>query len=144
MLSIGPAADARPDGQGLEGLSDGDAATSLSTLKEWFRESEEALYSSRRASQRDRDYVDGKQWTSAESRALKQRGQSDAVYNRMRAKVDTIVGVEQQMRSDPRAYPRIILGVMLVLSVLLIARGALEPPTRLTGSDGNPILRASS
>lgn len=78
----------------------------LGRLKTWFEESEDALYPARRASERDRDYVDGKQWTAPELEALAKRGQSDAVYNRMRQKVDTLVGVEQEMRSDPRAYPR--------------------------------------
>jgi len=83
-----------------------DNISTLEELKTWFRESEDALFASRQDSERVRDYVDGKQWTADEINALNARGQSALVYNRMRQKVSILIGVEQQMRADPKAYPR--------------------------------------
>lgn len=56
--------------------------------------------------ERDRDYVDHKQWTSAEATILKDRGQAAVVMNRIKPKVDFMRGMESQSRSDPKAFPR--------------------------------------
>jgi hypothetical protein len=53
-----------------------------------------------------RDYYDGKQWTREEIATLKQRGQPPIVFNRIKRKVDSILGVERNRRTDPKAYPR--------------------------------------
>ena len=53
-----------------------------------------------------RDYYDGKQWTREEIATLKQRGQAPIVFNRIKRKVDSILGVERNRRTDPKAYPR--------------------------------------
>lgn len=53
-----------------------------------------------------RDYYDGKQWTKEEIATLKQRGQPPIVFNRIKRKVDSILGVERNRRTDPKAYPR--------------------------------------
>lgn len=78
----------------------------IGKLKTWFREAEEAFWSARIYSERVRDYVDNKQWTDAESEQLRKRGQSDIVFNRMRPKVNIMLGLEKKMRADPKAYPR--------------------------------------
>ena len=46
------------------------------------------------------------QWTEAERRTLKKRGQADIFDNRIGRKIDFLVGIEQRMRRDPKAYPR--------------------------------------
>ncbi len=51
-------------------------------------------------------YYHGKQWTESELRVLKRRNQPPTVKNRIRRKVDFLVGVEQRLRRDPKAFPR--------------------------------------
>lgn len=92
-------------------LKDGQQAayeskTPLNTLVDWFEESEEATDAARKASERDRDYYDGKQLTSAEKEALRKRGQPDIVINRIQPKINYLMGFEAGTRTDPRAYPR--------------------------------------
>lgn len=53
-----------------------------------------------------RRYYNAKQWTAAEKRKLKARGQAPIFDNRISRKIDFYVGVEQRMRRDPKAYPR--------------------------------------
>jgi hypothetical protein len=71
-----------------------------------FEESEDATYDARQKSERDRDYYDEKQWTSAEVKALEQRGQPANTYNRVKRKVNAMLGIEKQTRKDPKAFPR--------------------------------------
>jgi hypothetical protein len=47
-----------------------------------------------------RDYYDGKQWTSDEAQVLRDRKQAPIVINRIAPKVDFLVGLEQQTRTD--------------------------------------------
>ena len=56
--------------------------------------------------ERDRDYVDHKQWTSNEARTLQDRGQAAVVMNRIKPKVEFMRGLESQSRTDPKAFPR--------------------------------------
>jgi hypothetical protein len=51
-------------------------------------------------------YYHGKQWTDAELRELKIRKQPPSTKNRIKRKVDFLVGVEQRLRRDPKCYPR--------------------------------------
>ncbi len=60
----------------------------------------------RELSERDRDYYDGYQWTPAEVAILKKRKQPVITINRVKRKIDAMVGIEQRGRVDPRAYPR--------------------------------------
>jgi hypothetical protein len=79
----------------------------LSQLVQWFEESEEAFTDARKLAQRDRDYVDGKQLTEREINVLRKRGQPDLVINRIKPKVEFLLGLETQQRSDPKALPRV-------------------------------------
>ena len=56
--------------------------------------------------QESRRYYFGKQWTDAEVATFRRRRQPVVTSNRIRRKVDFLVGVEQRMRRDPKAYPR--------------------------------------
>lgn len=78
----------------------------LPQLIAWFDDAEEATEESRKASERDRDYYDGKQYTAAELKVLRDRGQPDIVINRIKPKVDFLMGYEAVNRTDPRAFPR--------------------------------------
>ena len=53
-----------------------------------------------------RKYYHDKQWSDDEKAKLRARGQADTTRNRIKRKVDFLVGVEQRLRRDPKAYPR--------------------------------------
>jgi len=84
---------------------DGDADL-LSQLIDWFEEAERASYNSRALSERDREYLDGQQWTKEEREALRKRGQPDITINKIREKVSLLCGLERKARTDPKAFPR--------------------------------------
>lgn len=69
-------------------------------------DAEEATQDAREASEKDRDYYDGKQWTEDEAAELAKRGQPQSVFNRVAPKIDFILGMEAQTRTDPKAFPR--------------------------------------
>lgn len=75
-------------------------------LVRMFEESEESTYTARQESERDRDYVDNKQLTADELATLKKRGQPPQIDNRIKTKIDYLVGLEKQQRIDPKALPR--------------------------------------
>ncbi len=56
--------------------------------------------------ERDRDYYDNKQWTSEEETELRKRKQPIVTLNRIKPKIDSLIGIEIQSRVDPKAYPR--------------------------------------
>jgi hypothetical protein len=60
----------------------------------------------RRLSQKCRDYYDSKQWTEEEAQKLESRKQAAIVVNRVRPKVEGLVGLYDLRKSDPKAYPR--------------------------------------
>jgi hypothetical protein len=71
-----------------------------------FEESEDSSYESRKLAERDRDYVDNKQLTAEELATYKKRGQPPVIDNRIKTKIDYLVGLEKQQRIDPKALPR--------------------------------------
>lgn len=75
-------------------------------LVRMFEESEQSTSDARKLAERDRDYYDGKQWTSDEESALKKRGQPVVTFNRIQRKVNYLKGMEAQTRRDPKAFPR--------------------------------------
>ena len=68
-----------------------------------FEEAEDASRPAREKAERDRDYTDGKQWTSAEEEAMRKRGQPVVTFNRIQRKVNYLKGMEAQTRKDPRS-----------------------------------------
>src|SRR3990167_1408762 len=60
----------------------------------------------RAASEKCRDYKDGKQWTDAEKATLLKRRQAPIVINRVKPKVEGLLGLVSIRLSDPVAYPR--------------------------------------
>lgn len=60
----------------------------------------------RRNSEKCRDYKDHKQWTAKEIATLTGRYQAPIVVNRVKPKVDGLVGLYNMRKSDPKAYPR--------------------------------------
>jgi hypothetical protein len=71
-----------------------------------FEESFDGTQNARRDAERDRDYYDGIQLTDEELQALDARHQPPVVSNRIKPKIDALLGFEKRQRTDPRAYPR--------------------------------------
>lgn len=78
----------------------------LTGLIQKFEASEEATRDARQKAERDRDYYDGKQWTSDDIAVLERRKQPVVTYNRIQRKIDFLSGLERQQRKDPKAFPR--------------------------------------
>ncbi len=69
-------------------------------------EARSALEPERLDSQRDRDYYDGKQLTTKQRNILKRRKQPETIRNRIGPAIDGMLGILEQAKVDPRAYPR--------------------------------------
>jgi hypothetical protein len=82
------------------------AKLDLLQLKIMVEQAADLTSEAREASERDRDYYDGHQWTQEELAALRKRKQPPTVINRIQRKIDAMVGIEQRSRTDPKAYPR--------------------------------------
>lgn len=78
----------------------------LQRLVDTFEDFETTTATSRKETELDRDYYDGKQWTEDEIRALQARKQPVITINRIKPKIDFLLGMERQNRTDPKAYPR--------------------------------------
>jgi hypothetical protein len=72
----------------------------------WFEEWVSATAKARQASERDRDYYDGEQWTEEEKAVLKDRHQPAVVINRIFKKINYLLGDEVLTRTDCKAFPR--------------------------------------
>lgn len=83
-----------------------DSAVTLLEMVRQFESAEDATADSRKLAERDRDYYDEKQWTSAEKSALEKRGQPAITFNRIKRKINSLQGLEKQTRKDPKAFPR--------------------------------------
>jgi len=75
-------------------------------LIDWFTQSEDSTQDARAEAERARDYVDGRQLTTEELAVLRDRGQPPVIDNRIRPKVNYLLGMEKRSRTDPRAFPR--------------------------------------
>lgn len=60
----------------------------------------------RALSEKCRDYADGKQWSVDEIAELKRRNQAPIVNNRIKTKLQGLLGLVIARKSDPKAYPR--------------------------------------
>lgn len=78
----------------------------LDSLLEQFKESQDQTQTARERSERDRDFYDGIQWTEEEIQVLQARKQPVVTSNRIKPKIDSLLGFEKRQRTDPRAYPR--------------------------------------
>lgn len=78
----------------------------LPSLKVMVETSADLTTSARELSERDRDYYDEHQYTAEEIATLRRRKQPIVTINRIKRKVDAMIGLEQRGRVDPRAYPR--------------------------------------
>jgi hypothetical protein len=94
-------------GQQLEdGVSEARKPTDLARLVRMVTEAQSLTAEARKQSQIDDDYYHSHQLTAAELKALAARGQPDIIINRTKAAINGILGVTEQGKSEPRAYPR--------------------------------------
>ena len=78
----------------------------LPDLKRMAENATSLTETARELSERDRDYYDSHQLTAEEQATLKRRKQPVVIINRIRRKVDAMIGIEQRGRVDPKALPR--------------------------------------
>lgn len=78
----------------------------LLSMVRQFENAEEVTRPAREKSEKCRDYFDDKQLTADEEAELKKRGQPPVVFNEIKPKVKTMLGLEKQTRKDPKAFPR--------------------------------------
>lgn len=71
-----------------------------------FEDAEQVTDPNRKLCERDHDYFHDKQLTDAEKEALDKRGQPPVIFNEIKPKVKTMLGLEKQTRKDPKAFPR--------------------------------------
>ena len=74
----------------------------LSLAQQQFLESYDASIDMRAEGEQARDYYDGKQWTAAEIDTLRKRKQPVITDNRIKDKVEYLLGLERRTRTDPR------------------------------------------
>ncbi len=72
-----------------------------------FRDAFDDTQIERELAERCRDYYDGYQLTEAEMATLTKRKQPIVVFNRIGPKIDTLLGWEKKLRTDPKAFPRV-------------------------------------
>jgi hypothetical protein len=78
-------------------------------LRGLFEQAEEHHEKERELAFRDEDYYhnfDDGQWNQTEKGVLKERGQPTYTHNRIKRKVNFLMGMEQRGRTDPKALPR--------------------------------------
>lgn len=81
-------------------------ADDLARRRRWFMAYEQNKERELTEMRLHRRYYHAKQWTDDELRVFKARKQPVITDNRIGRKIDFLVGVEQRMRRDPKAFPR--------------------------------------
>jgi len=80
--------------------------TELCDWRETVQDFLDNTQDARMLSERCRDYYDGKQWTPEQVAALKKRKQAPIVNNRIKIKLNGLLGLTSVRKGDPKAYPR--------------------------------------
>lgn len=78
----------------------------IETAKDWYQDAVSQSYDAVLEANEDRDFKDGKQWSSAELKELKRRNQPAVVDNIVKGVVDSLKGFEIQSRTDIKGFPR--------------------------------------
>jgi hypothetical protein len=94
------------DRGGATGTGDETLDATLASVVDWIEDAEDEGQRARERSERDRDYYDGRQITQTEAAELEARNQPVIAFNLIQSKIDYLLGLEKQQRSDPKAYPR--------------------------------------
>lgn len=72
----------------------------------WVNESDDATQETRNLAEKSRDYYDSNQWTAAEKAVLAGQKQAPTVRNRIKPKMDGLMGMERSNKTTAKAYPR--------------------------------------
>ncbi len=78
----------------------------LSLVRGQFEDFIDATDTMRKLAKKCRDYKDGAQYTQKERQILERRKQPCITDNKIHDRVNTLLGLEKQQRTDPKAYPR--------------------------------------
>lgn len=78
----------------------------LQRLVTWINESDETTQTTRNLAEKSRNYYDSDQWTAAEKSVLAAQKQAATVRNRIKPKMDGLMGMERSNRTTAKAYPR--------------------------------------
>jgi hypothetical protein len=78
----------------------------VTKLKKEFQEAVSAKVDENKEAAEAERYFHGVQWGEDELKVLKDRRQPVITFNRFKRKINTIVGIQEKMRQDPKAYPR--------------------------------------
>ena len=76
------------------------------TLVKWTKEADDATIDSRALSEQGRRYYDSEQWTAEEKRKLARQKQAATVSNRVKPKMDGLMGMERANRTTAKAFAR--------------------------------------
>jgi len=86
--------------------ANGDTDIDHGRLITWINETEDNTLHSRSMSEKSRDYYDSIQWTPEEVSKLKKQKQSATVINRIKPKMDGLMGMERVNKTTAKAFPR--------------------------------------
>jgi len=75
-------------------------------LIRWVNEADDTTLDSQEVSKRCRDYYNSNQWTSEERARLKKQKQAATTINRIKPKMDALMGMEKAAKTTAKAYPR--------------------------------------
>ena len=75
-------------------------------LIRWVNEADTATISTRELSEKCRAYYDSNQWTADEKSKLAKQKQAATVINRIKPKIDSLMGMERANRTTAKAQPR--------------------------------------
>lgn len=75
-------------------------------LIRWVNEADDTTQDSREVSERSRRYYDSDQWTDEERAKLKKQKQAATTINRIKPKMDALMGMEKAAKTTAKAFPR--------------------------------------
>ena len=81
-------------------------ARPVETLRRQFTEAIAAKTNENQEAAEAERYFHGVQLTNEQLKTYEDRGQPAVVYNRIKRKINTIMGILEKLRQDPKAYPR--------------------------------------
>lgn len=76
------------------------------TLIKWMNDADDYTLEARTQAEKSRDYYDGKQWTDSEVQKLRRQKQAATVVNRIKPKMDGLMGMERVNKTTAKAFPR--------------------------------------
>lgn len=129
------------------------AGLPFETLRRMTENSSDLMQGDRELSENDRRYYSGHQLTEKQKAEYRKRRIPPIVNNRIMRKIDAMVGIEQNGRTDPRAFPahratsRRRMSLPRRLYSLMIRRGSMPSArarSRTCWSRAMAVLRSAS